>query len=137
MKISFEKNILNVYFNFKSESVCFNLNFISMYRIFFFFFFFLSFGGGKERKKKVVGRKRTTYRSEQIAEYRRRRGRKARAKWTPRFLWERFRSHQRSLTLIACGKIRSDRAISVVICLVWMRSLSAGMGVGVQSIPTE
>ena len=29
-----------------------------------------------------------------------------------------------------------DRAISVAICLVWMRSLPAGMGDGVRSMPT-
>ena len=32
--------------------------------------------------------------------------------------------------------IKSDRAISAVIYLVWMRSLAAGMGVGVRSMPT-
>ena len=32
--------------------------------------------------------------------------------------------------------IPMDRAISVVICLVWMRRLTAGMGVGVRSMPT-
>ena len=40
------------------------------------------------------------------------------------------------MALIGCCKIKSDRATSVVICLVWMRSLSAGMEVGVRSMPT-
>ena len=52
-------------------------------------------------------------------------------------IYERFRSHQRSLGLIGCCKIKSDRGISVVISLVWMHSLAAGIGVGVRSMPTE
>ena len=44
-------------------------------------------------------------------------------------LEEWFKSHQKSLALIGCCKI-IYRVISVVICLVWMRRLAAGMGVG-------
>ena len=59
----------------------------------------------------------------------------SKSKVASRFLKERFRSHQKSLALIGCCKI-IYRAISVVICIAWMRMLAPGMKVRVRSMPT-